>query len=171
MNRAAYSRLVEAIQTQSLICVQDALAELRALEEAQLVHRAQWCPSTKEFNWELTNARSDEDLTPMAVLAHLYAMKKTKGDTASCDRLEAIAVWLVEQGADPFLEQARTLVRKGWDNGMPVYVRDRGKTLVEVFGQSNLPQVVQDMIAKVNDSEGDEARVLRYHVERYGLAA
>ena len=47
----------------------------------------------------------------------------------------------------------------------------RGKTLVEVFGQSNLPQVVQDMIAKVNDSEGDEARVLRYHLERYGLAA
>lgn len=171
MNRAAYPRLVEAIQTQSLICVQDALAELRALEEAQHTYPACLNSSTNEMNWELVNARSDDDLTPFATLVHLYAMKQTKGDTASCERLNAIATWLVEQGADPFQEQARTIIRKGWDNGMPVYNRGRGKTLVEVFGQSNLPQVVRKMIAAVNDSEGDEARILRYHIDRYGLAA
>ena len=80
--------------------------------------------------------------------------------------------WMrTEAMADSLSEANRTIIRKGWDNGLPVCKRGRGKTLVEVFGQSNLPQVVRKMIAAVNDSEGDEARILRYHIDRYGLAA
>ena len=167
MNNVAYTRLVETIQQQSLIAVQDALVELRTLEEAKLYGRRQFQCSTKELNWELTNARSVDDLTPLAALAHLYGMKRAKGDTASCERLESIAEWLIEQGADPFLEQGRPLIRQGGKVG----VRGRGRTIVEVFGYANLPRAFQKAIERVNDSQGDQARVLRYWYEREGQAA
>lgn len=156
MNRVAYPRLVEAIQTQSLICVQDALAELRALEEAQYTYPAGLNPSTNELNWELTNARSDDDLTPIATLVHLYAMKQTKGDTASCERLDAIAAWLVEQGADPFQSQARRCHSHRYMDGS-------GRTLVEVFSHSQLPPAVRAKIETVDLRNYHDRRASQHH--------
>lgn len=163
MNHARYTRLVDAIQTQRLQAVQDALAELRAVAKTfQPRYEVGQNPSEFDLDWTLTNARSEDDLTPMAVLCHLYAMKKTKGDTASCDRLNAIAEWLIAHGADPFLDQARPLFADGR--------RGTGASIVQTFGRANLPSAVQAAICAVNDSTGEDARILRYWL-RLGIAA
>lgn len=149
--KSAYPRLVEAIQTQSLIAVQDALTELRAIY--QTCHGPGLCgknATTLALNWDLVNARSEDDLTPIAALCYLYAQKKLKGDKASCDRLDAIAGWLIVQGADPFLDQARPLVAGR---------RGLGRNIVQVFGQANLPASVQAVIDQVNDAT-EEAEAL-----------
>ncbi|WP_140722422.1 hypothetical protein [Pseudomonas sp. Hp2] len=142
--KAAYPRLAEAIQTQSLIAVQDALVELRAIAQVGYAPEFGNGKSEHEWDFELTNARSEDDLTPLAMVCFLYAQHKAQDDRLSCERLDGIAAYLIERGADPFSEQARRKSSRGYWDGT-------GRTLVEVFGQAQLPSSVRTRIEKVDE--------------------
>lgn len=141
--KAAYPRLVEAIQTQSLIAVQDALVELRAIAQVGYAPEYGNGKSDHEWDFELTNARSEDDLTPLATICFLYGKHNAQADRLSCERLDAIAAYLIERGADPFSEQARRKSPRGYWDGT-------GRTLVEVFGQAQLPPSVRTKIERVD---------------------
>ena len=177
MNRPSYYlRIVEAIDTQSIPKLKDTLTELRSLRLAFLVlegdldfNSAKRESVSAMSTFDLINVRGEGDITPIATLCHRYAMKLSKGDDASCQRLDAMAAWMLDQGAVPMMECGRSLIRTH-NAQAPTYTRGRGRTILEVFGLAQLPPTIAEAILSHDDRTFEGARMARYEMQHMALA-
>lgn len=167
LNASYFSQLQRAIETGSLLRLKSTLADVREHYLAFLVLTDQMSPSEAKIEsvaamtvHPLIDVRSKDDLTPLMLVCGLYRLKALKGDARGCEDLDLMSAWLLEMGASLWAEGLRPMNRRDLDSqGRPVYSRARGKTVVELLGQANLPPTVQRWIIETDDNDYTRDRI------------
>lgn len=153
-----YNRLREAVDLNSVVVLKSVLDEIRA---HYLAFKSQEEPvQVREmrtaFNAtvHLIDVRGEEDFTVLMYACARYAMFKRQGKVQACAALEPVVAWLIEQGAVLMNEGGRPIERTTSRDGRPTFRRGRGRNVVELLGQSNLPPSAQAVLDAVDDFDG-----------------
>jgi len=149
-NSTYFSCLRQAIERGSLPQLQEALSAIRKDHWRRTLKRHTKA-SDMDYNTVarmttcgLVDVRGEDDITPLILTCLLYHEKMLKGDRRGAAALNDIAGWLLAEGACVNAEGCRPPVRTVDRNtGKTVYVRGRGKNLLEALGWSALPPSVQ----------------------------
>ncbi|KAF1704296.1 hypothetical protein [Pseudoxanthomonas kaohsiungensis] len=147
-NPTYFSCLQQAIEHGSLPRLEEAMASIyedylkRTGQQRQHIeYNLHSLPDTYSV---VVDARGEDDITALMLACLLYQEKVKRGDRAGALAQNTIARWLLEHDASVGAEGCRPMVRAVDRNtGKTVYVRGRGKNLLEAVGWSALPPSVQ----------------------------
>lgn len=155
---AYYNRLRAAIDTASVVAVKSTLDEIRAhylvfkIQEEAI--SGQEMRTASAATAHLVDVRGEEDFTVLMYACARYAMFKRQGKVKECASLDTVVAWLIEQGAVLMNEGGRPIERTTSRGGRPTFRRGRGRNVVELLGQSNLPSSAQAVINAVEEFDG-----------------
>lgn len=149
-NPTYFSRMQQAIECASLPRLEEALASIRkdhwerTLKRHTKASNLAYDTVARMATCGLVDVRGEDDITPLMLTCLLYREKVMKGDKHAAVALNNIAGWLLAEGACANAEGCRPPRRTVDRNtGKAVYVRVRGKNLMEALGWSALPPSVQ----------------------------
>ncbi|MDQ7280523.1 hypothetical protein O0J73_07225 [Stenotrophomonas sp. Sm6012] len=147
-NPTYFSCLRQAIEHGSLSRLEEAMASIyedylkRTGQQRQHIeYNLHSLPDTYSV---VVDVRGEDDITALMLACLLYQEEVKRGDRAGALVQNNIAQWLLEHDASLGAEGCRPIVRAVDRNtGKTVYVRGRGKNLIEALGWSALPPSVQ----------------------------
>lgn len=147
-NQTYFSRLQQAIERGSLPRLEEAMASIyedylkRTGQQRHHIEYNLHC--LLETYSVVVDVRGEDDITALMLACLLYQEKVKRGDRAGALVQNNIARWLLEHDASVGAEGCRPMVRAVDRNtGKEVYVRGRGKNLLEALGWAALPPSVQ----------------------------
>lgn len=153
---AYFNRLRAAVDTGRVVAVKSVLDEICAHYLAFKIQEegitGQEMRTAVAATAHLVDVRGEDDYTVLMYACARFAMLKKQGKFADCATLDTVVAWLIEQGAVLMNEGGRPIERTTSRDGRPTFRRGRGRNVVELLGQTNLPPSAQKVIDDVNDT-------------------
>lgn len=158
---AYFNSLCTAIDTGSLSAVRSTLDRIRALRLGYAPSDRRGGGGTTLVAWAATAAlvdvRGDQDCTALMYACLRYHELSKQGRAAESMALDRIVGYLIEVGAVLMAEGGRPVVRTV-ASSVPTFKRGRGRNLIDLLGEANLPPSARQVIRAVDDFDHFERR-------------